>query len=159
MKIFRRIQKFITDVGGFSRAEANGFIILIIIIFAVIGQGHTLSFLNQVSPPDDNTSDLEEWVAHIEGSIEKKQIKNKIEETTKLSDFNPNEDSEKELTQAGIPEKIARRIVNYRKAGGRFRQKTDLKKIYGLPDTLYSQLEGFIKLKKQLSDDFFFESK
>jgi competence ComEA-like helix-hairpin-helix protein len=41
---------------------------------------------------------------------------------------------------------LAQRIENYRVAGGKFKVKSDLKKIYGMPDSLFIVLEPFIQI-------------
>lgn len=48
------------------------------------------------------------------------------------------------LLMAGISSRIARNIINYRKKGGRFKKVSSLKKIYGMTDSLYTQLFPFI---------------
>lgn len=64
----------------------------------------------------------------------------------RLFAFNPNLATAAELESLGIPSTQARRIVNYRGKGGRFRQKADLLKIYGLDSITYQRLYPFIDL-------------
>ncbi|MCH2081625.1 MAG: helix-hairpin-helix domain-containing protein [Saprospiraceae bacterium] len=64
----------------------------------------------------------------------------------KLFAFNPNTASKAELQQLGIPARVSHTIDNYRKKGGKFFRKEDLKKIYGLQETLYQKLIPFIQL-------------
>lgn len=63
-----------------------------------------------------------------------------------LFDFDPNQATQKELIQLGIPPKIAARIEKYRTKGGQFYTKTDLKKIYGFRQIDYQRLENYIQL-------------
>ncbi len=65
------------------------------------------------------------------------------------SPFDPNEASESELESHGIPGFLSGRIIKYRNAGGIFRQKTDLLKIYDFPEALYAQLEHKIELPQK----------
>ena len=57
-----------------------------------------------------------------------------------LNSVNPNSATEKEFLAIGLPKQVARNIVLYRDKGGVFRQREDLKKIYGFeklePDVL-----------------------
>jgi DNA uptake protein ComE-like DNA-binding protein len=46
----------------------------------------------------------------------------------------------------GLPERIASNIVNYRNAGGSFRSREDLQRIYSIDEELYTQLERYIGL-------------
>lgn len=67
----------------------------------------------------------------------------------KLAAFDPNNASERELMQVGIPAFIARRIEKFRSKGGRFRLKEDLKRIYDFPPELYVRLEKYIVIPEQ----------
>ena len=60
--------------------------------------------------------------------------------------FDPNVVTEKELMQMGFPEVLVRTIDNFRINGGKFYKKEDFKKIYGITDDLYAQLEEFINI-------------
>lgn len=56
---------------------------------------------------------------------------------------------------AGLPELQAKRLIAYRKKGGLFQIKEDLKKLYGLTDSVYALLEPHIQitLEKRLQRD------
>ncbi len=75
-----------------------------------------------------------------------------------LPNFDPNKASQSELEAQGLPTYLAQRIVKYRNAGGQFREKADLKKIYGLQEDHYQQLADRIvivtrfKSESQTSD-------
>jgi len=66
--------------------------------------------------------------------------------THRLFAFNPNTCPYDSLVALGIPPFLARRMVNYRTKGGRFRQPADLKRIYDFPDSLYQRLASYITL-------------
>ncbi len=60
--------------------------------------------------------------------------------------FDPNILSEDSLVLAGLPPRIARNVVRYREAGGRFRDAASLRKIYGMTDSLFALLEPWIRI-------------
>ncbi|MFN4146102.1 MAG: helix-hairpin-helix domain-containing protein [Runella sp.] len=60
--------------------------------------------------------------------------------------FDPNTASVSQLQALGMPKFIAERIEKYRSKGGKFRQKEDLQKIYGLRPELYERLEPYISI-------------
>ena len=62
------------------------------------------------------------------------------------SPFDPNTAPFEQLRSLGIAKPIAQRIIKYRKAGGFFYRKEDLKKIYGLEDSLYQHLQEYIHI-------------
>jgi len=68
--------------------------------------------------------------------------------------FNPNRLPIAEWKRMGIPDQIANRIHNYENAGGSFRFKEDLARIYAITDEIYKQLEPFIDLpsRKDIQD-------
>jgi competence ComEA-like helix-hairpin-helix protein len=60
--------------------------------------------------------------------------------------FDPNTATIDDLLRLGIPKRTAYTVINYREKGGRFRKKEDLKRIYSLPDSIYSRIEQYIVL-------------
>ena len=67
------------------------------------------------------------------------------------SKFDPNSASEKTLLENGIPQKQVNMIVKYRSKGGKFYKKEDLKKIYGMPELVYNNLESYINIEATFS--------
>lgn len=74
--------------------------------------------------------------------------------------FNPNTASLEELLSVGLVAPVAQRIIKYRNAGGVFYRKEDLKKIYGLEDKQYHEIQEYIhipsanKVKKNTHPQF-----
>lgn len=64
--------------------------------------------------------------------------------------FNPNSSKLEELISLGLDSVIAARIIKYRNKGGVYRQKSDLKKIYGLSANQYNTLHDYIDLPDQI---------
>lgn len=63
-----------------------------------------------------------------------------------LVPFNPNETTKEQLMAMGIPEKPATNWVNYLRKGGRFKAPEDVRKIYGLSDSISAKLTPFVRL-------------
>jgi competence protein ComEA len=70
--------------------------------------------------------------------------------------FNPNAGTASALQNKGVPRYIAQAIVKYRNAGGKFRYKSDLAKLYVIDEQRYYTLEPYIDLpvkpKRVVSD-------
>ena len=66
---------------------------------------------------------------------------------TALFFFNPNTVSYEQLLQLGFKEKTAVTFIKYRSKGFTFKQKEDLKKVYGLNESLYSAIEPYIQIE------------
>lgn len=60
--------------------------------------------------------------------------------------FDPNVATVEEWKKLGFSTRLAERIQNYVSKGGKFRQKSDLKKIYGFPEEAYDKLVSYIQL-------------
>lgn len=60
--------------------------------------------------------------------------------------FNPNELDSNGFIRLGLRPKLAHTILNYRNKGGHFYNKEGFKKMYGLREEEYQQLEAFISI-------------
>ncbi len=63
--------------------------------------------------------------------------------------FDPNTMSQAGWDSLGVPGYLGRTIGNYLAAGGSFRYREDLKRIYLMEDDIYRQLETFIQLPER----------
>ncbi|MFV0505453.1 MAG: helix-hairpin-helix domain-containing protein [Bacteroidales bacterium] len=62
--------------------------------------------------------------------------------------FNPNTSPADSIMQLSISKRVKSNIISYRKGGGEFRKKEDLKRIYGMTDSLYELLEAWVIIGK-----------
>lgn len=60
--------------------------------------------------------------------------------------FNPNTADSLELLSVGLPPRVARNILRYRKAGGEFRRPEDLARIYGLHDSVFARVRPYVAI-------------
>lgn len=130
---FRQIAR---DYFNFSKKDRSAVLVLatIIILFA----GGKLIVRNMELKPGTDFSEiikiLEEWEIATENSKNSKQ----------LFRFNPNTISEEELDSLNLPAFIRRNILSYRAAGGVFHSADDVRKIYGMNDSIFSEIEDYI---------------
>ncbi len=154
-RAFRRMKRSINMYFGFSAKEINGitilFVIIILTIFAPIVLQHYL--VNNVTHTQDEAI-LQNWIKSIEEekpsnlSLERVSVDLKT-----IQEFDPNDATLETFVGNGIPFKLANRIINYRSKGGKFRNKEDLKKIYGFSEKLYSKLSAKIFIKESFKDN------
>ena len=64
--------------------------------------------------------------------------------------FDPNAISEADLRKMKLAPHIVKVILNYRNRGGIFRKKDDLKKIYGINDSIYDILEPYVAFPEEI---------
>jgi competence protein ComEA len=155
-KMKNPIFSFIKDFFDFSQKEMNGFVvmsaIMVVVILSTIGYDH-FSVKEIVLDPKE-TQTLDSLLAFIDSNKAEYQTYRKqpfepyakIENEVKLFVFNPNTISENEMISLGLKPYLAERIVKYRSKGGKFKIKSDLKKIFGFPEDKYLQIESYIDL-------------
>lgn len=146
---------------GFSRAETNGFLVLLPLMVAMIfSEPLYRTFFARA--PDFSQTDLkvrDSLAAMLQtqpsGSFDSAAI------TAEIFPFDPATASHEELKRLGFPDRLAGRIVNYRNKGGQFRKKEDLLNIYGMDTALYRRLVPAIRLsvEQKKSPAFTFEKK
>lgn len=60
--------------------------------------------------------------------------------------FDPNQVNIAQLTQLGLPKRVASTLINFRNKGGRFYKHTDLLKVYGIEENWYTKVADYIQI-------------
>ena len=149
---------------GYSRAEARGTVglLLLILLFIVVPlllRPELPSYL-----PDDDAKGLNEMTAQlkahrsVETGFASRYPKREFPKfgrggsrfptvaRVRLAPFDPNALTAEGWEARGVPHFVAARIVKYGAAAGGFKAKAQLKKMYGLEDSVYQRLAPFIQL-------------
>ncbi len=84
---------------------------------------------------------LEEW--------EKEKEKIADESTLVLFDFDPNTISSDGFDTLNLPEFIKRNLLSYRNAGGKFKTPADVRKIYGMNDSIFALIKNHIHIESK----------
>jgi competence protein ComEA len=139
------------DLFTFTKNERNGIIVLLFLMLLVIFAPAAYRRISESSPKDysEFVKAVEEFEkARLAKLDEEKPIeisKSAFEvESFNLDFFDPNSINHAELIQMGLPERLCNTIMNFRKSGGEFSQKEDLRKIFGMTDNIYYQIESYI---------------
>ncbi len=148
----KKLTHFITQYFELSRKEANGFILLCLILLLLI----LLPAANSLWPPSlphtsqEDQQTLDSLVALLENALSPETIaaRDSSKHPSQLSYtyFDPNHSSEEAMILAGVPAAVSKRIIKFRNKGGVFKRKEDLQKIYGLPAHTYQKLFPYIRL-------------
>jgi competence protein ComEA len=150
----KRLRRLITDWLGFSRTEANGFLILLPSMILLIMSEPV--YRSYISSQDRDFSTEQKKLDSLtaqwldEKKYEPKKNAERKEKSTSIFAFDPNKITVSELQSLGFSERLSNRIANYRQKGGVFRIKDDLAKIYGIDSTLYHQLYEYILLPESI---------
>jgi DNA uptake protein ComE-like DNA-binding protein len=136
--------EFLNNYFGFNRQQRNGLLVLVFISFALLVA--RLSLPHFIRPAAIEVRNLP-LVPHagIAGSKNDETAKN-----AELFVFDPNTVSLRQLLKLGFSEKTAKTFIKYRSKGFVFREKNDVKKIYGISDALYSSIEPYILINGPL---------
>jgi competence protein ComEA len=126
---------------GYSRRERRSTFILLIIIILVIAFPYMVP--ERIINIEDISSSLTSWHETL-------NVNNfSLTDTVKLFSFDPNKASVETLKSLGLTEKQSGTIKNYRDKGGRFRQPSDISRIYGVDKDLSDRLVPFIIIEKE----------
>lgn len=159
--MIRRIRGYIMDTLGFSKTEANGILILIMIIFlfAVIPRIYLLQTQKDQEKFTGDPEKLRRWAASLDSAFSTDE-KKELEETTPSPPvriqnfpFDPNKATDQELAKLGFSKQVIANLIKYRESGGYFSDLTDLKKIYGISYDRVHELESFIQFPSSPTKD------
>jgi competence protein ComEA len=155
---------------GFSRAETRGFVLLLLL---ALGAAVGPLLLRPTDPeylPAADQRQLDAWAqdlaAHLDSSRAAHDRAYAARYPTRrqnagashypavpqvrLGPFNPNTLTAEGWEARGVPHFVAGRIVNYGQKAGGFRAKSQVQRIYGLPDSVYQRLAPFMQLPDAL---------
>ena len=142
-----------------SRSEKRGLLLLLFLLLCVsggmlyVGMTERVGTVVQVSPGD--AAELE---AFAEATKERKRQR-EVERTTIASPFpfNPNTADSATLIKVGLKSWQVKNLLAYRRAGGRWKDADDFKRLYGLSDEDYQRLRPYIKIPPPIKDVYFTE--
>lgn len=152
-------QKFIKDYFTFNKKERRGLIVLcgglaLLLIFK--------SFSSQLFHLEEK-QDFSDFIKQLEekqNQIDKEELTASEPSVHEISynpgsevslfHFNPNGLPVKEWCKLGLSEKQAKSIKKYEAAGGTFRSKDDLKKMYAVSEALFQKWLPYIDLPDKI---------
>jgi len=141
----------------FTRSERNGILVLlfIIIILLVSLQIMPYFFIRTQIDYSSFEKEVDRFISSIQnqdsGEADVENRYNSINKTEYFS-FNPNTVTEAQLLKLGISKKVVKIWINFRSKGGKFREAEDVKKIWGLEDSVYQKLASYLIISKSNSD-------
>ncbi len=144
----------------YTNSERNGIKILLLLIMLAL---FAPAIYQGIAPePYKDTSEFETQVRAFEKLLAKKHLATSNEATTNKKTtshtrteeaitlspfpFNPNDLPGSGWKKMGLPDYFIRTVTNYKNAGGTFRFREDLLRIYLMKEEWYEVLEPFIKL-------------
>ncbi len=131
----RNFKRFWKAYNEYSKSDRNAILILSVLILISITA--TIVVKNIQIESKYNYEGFEELMSEWENQKGKNNGK-------LLFVFNPNTITSESLDSLDLPENIKRNILNYRKAGGKFYKPEQVRKIYGMNDSIFNVIEEYI---------------
>lgn len=153
---------------GFSRTETRGLVVLLVLAVA-IGLGPLLLRPSQPEYlPEFDQRQLNDWARTLSARLDSaraarpaypRYAKRAGAESrypavpqVALAPFDPNALSALDWEARGVPHFVAGRIVKYGQAAGGFRAKSQVQRIYDLPDSVYQRLAPYMQLPEGMPE-------
>ncbi len=154
--MWKAINSWLRNFFGFSRSEANGFVILLLIMLVILFAPFINKQILLYNHPDlllaSDYQQLDSLLVIMdEQLIDEDPGIDKFSQKTKqvvLRDFDPNTATSPSLQSLGFPQFLADRLIKYRNMVKPFEKADDLLLIYGMDSSLYLQMRPYIKIKE-----------
>jgi DNA uptake protein ComE-like DNA-binding protein len=130
---------------SYSRSDRVGLIIISLVLLLSAVVRILIDYL-----PNEKAGDLteiKEWISRWEAENEGYNIEEKS-----LFPFDPNTISSEGLDSLAIPNNVKRNMLAYRLADGTFHSASDVRKVYGMNDSLFALLEEYIVINKSVPE-------
>jgi competence protein ComEA len=156
-----KIKAFLGEYFNFTKSEKHAYyfllgllalLLLFNLIMPLIIPGSNLSNPDNISNLKafrDLAKKLEEGNNKYNPSIYKFESEN-MEYRNNQFTFDPNTASSDQWLKLGVSRKTIQIIENYKNKGGKFYNKEDVKKIYGITPELFRKLENRIAIKSEV---------
>lgn len=141
-----KIRQFFKKYFSMSKGQQCGSLAIVCLIFGAVAMPRTVAYIRAQRRTADFAKMAEiksKYSVIPESGTIKKRIANQLDT---LFSFDPNTVTLDELVLLGLPEKTATAIVNYRKAGGKFRRPDDFARLRGIGDSIYNRLLPYINI-------------
>lgn len=150
------VKRFLNSYFGFHKQQRNGLFLLISISFFLLIV--RISYPYFIKPDPIQVFNLPLIERQLDSSAHADKPFPKDENVTvnrvqKLFVFDPNKVTPEQLTELGFSKKTCAVFMKFRNKGFVFKHKTDLKKVYGVNDDFYAQLEPYIVLDKEIKTE------
>jgi competence ComEA-like helix-hairpin-helix protein len=148
------VNSFLNNYFGFNKQQRNGLLLLSIIsliLFLV-----RIIYPSFITPDKIEIKNLPLIEQTLDSSYQLSQNRfsqNFTKENTALNlfAFDPNTITNQQLQQLGFNKKTAQTFLKFRDRGFVFKEKIELKKVYGISDNFYSKLEPYIIIENKNS--------
>lgn len=153
----------------FGKSERNAIAILIVAILGVFLLPRYIFSIQQPTIVDNAefSREIDEFLKRSEKTVAADQRefdftrpdKSIAKDRIKPFPFDPNQLDQKGWEKLGFTERQAAGIAKFKEKGGKFRVKTDVKKLFVVDDEIYGLLESYIQLPDKVETNYSSEKK
>lgn len=157
------LNNFFRNYFGFNKQQRNGLLVLILISFLLLAI--RIAFPYFIKPGPLTVKNLPLIELQLDSAAEPRHYSKTYEEfnnqkkvstqskTKPLFQFDPNTVTREQLIELGFRPKAAKAFIKFRTKGFVFKNKTDVKKVYGVSDKLYARIEPFITIQQRAAKE------
>lgn len=133
----------IKDYFTFTKRDRNGILVLMVLNIMLIAGAVIIKNTELALPAED--PEMVEFIKLIES---RQNISTK---SSVYFYFDPNKVDAVQLDSFPLPPSIKRNIISYREAGGKYNKPADLRKIYGMTDSIFSLIEPWLVVSENVN--------
>ena len=141
-----------------SRSEKRGLLLLLFLLLCVcggmlyVGMSERVGTSVQLSPED--VAELEAFATLTK---ERKKRQEEVRMPVQTFPFNPNTADSMTLLRVGLKPWQVKNLLAYRRAGGRWKDADDFKRLYGLSDEEFQRLRPYVQIPPAVKEVYFTE--
>lgn len=141
-----------------SRSEKRGLLLLLFLLLCVcggmlyVGMSERVGTSVQLSPED--VAELEAFATLTK---ERKKRQEEVRTSVQSFPFNPNTADSMTLLRVGLKPWQVKNLMAYRRAGGRWKDADDFKRLYGLSDEEFRRLRPYVQIPPAVKEVYFTE--
>lgn len=145
---------FLRNYFGFNKQQRNGLLVLIAISFVLLSLRLSMGYF--IKPENIVVENLPLINQSLDSSNLQKQYwasspNNRPNEANTFFVFDPNTVNQEQLLLLGFKERTAKTLIKFRSKGGKFKQKEDLLKVYGISKRQYEKIEPYILINQHIA--------
>lgn len=142
---------FLRNYFGFNKQQRNGLLVLIGISFVLLSMRLSMGYF--IKPENIVVENLPLINQSLDSITPLKQYgtrakNNGSNEIANFFVFDPNTVNIEQLLLLGFKERTAKTLIKFRSKGGKFKQKEDLLKVYGISKQQYKKIEPYILISQ-----------
>ena len=141
-----------------SRSEKRGLLLLLFLLLCVCGGMLYVGMSERVGTSVQLSSeDVAELEAFATLTKERKKRQEEVRMPVQSFPFNPNTADSMTLLRVGLKPWQVKNLMAYRRAGGRWKDADDFKRLYGLSDEEFQRLRPYIQIPPAVKEVYFTE--